>query len=115
MATQATIVKYMPSTGNSAHYDENFRRVLEDYLPQLQAEATVQPVENFLAYKYEGAFFDYLYAMKVPLIQHWIIMRLNGMTHPTQFDGRIKELLMPNMATVDTIASNYKTQYKIRK
>ncbi len=114
MTTAATILSRMSNPGASTYYSPEFRRVLEDFLPQLVATATQQPVESFDAYKYEGVFFDYLEHLKIPHASHWVIMRVNNMTSPTQFDGKMKFMLLPDMSKVETIHSNFKTQYRVR-
>ena len=114
MTTPAKIISLMPNMPSLTYYDAAFRRVLEDYLPTLIETSATQDVDSFMSYKYEGVFFDFLQHMKIPHSQHWIIMRVNDMTSPTQFDGRMKTMKMPDFATVEEIHANYRTQYRIR-
>lgn len=105
----------MTNEGPSIYYNETFRLVIEDHLKYLREHKETVPIiiEPAYAYKYEGDLFGLLSAYNIPFEMHWIIMRINKMTAPTQTDDLLTNLLIPNKTVIERIKNVYMTKDRI--
>ena len=99
----------MNDPGDDIWYDQTFRITLEDHLTWLKNNSgTLQiTIAANDAYKYEGDFFGLLNKYNAPPYLHWIIMRMNGLTSPSDSDASINTLLVPNLNVLDNIRQSY--------
>lgn len=92
-------------------YEEDFCQVLDSHLTYLRenGNTTVRVVDN----KYMGAFLGDFYAilsnMQIDPRYHRIIMLLNGLTNPINYDGQLKQIFIPDLTLIDVIFSVYNT------
>lgn len=104
----------MRDAGPSIYYDPDFRNVLEAHMTVLRQTSTEQiVVEAAAAYKYEFDFFSLLFYHGVPAYLHWIVMRMNNFTSPTDNKRDIGNLILPDQRVVSRILSSHKTSRKI--
>jgi hypothetical protein len=105
----------MVSPGASIYYDADFRNVLEDHMTYLrQHSSTAQiDVEATKAIKYQFDLFGLLREYRVPEQLHWLTMRMNNMTSPTDATADISSLLVPDHTEVGRIAQAHQTTRRI--
>jgi hypothetical protein len=101
--------------GPDIYYDPNFRNVLEDHMTFLRTHPktalfTLTPDE---AYQWRGDLFGLLLAKNRPAQFHWLIMRLNNYTSPTQFKQDTIGLIEPDYTVVDKIRQSNNSSGRI--
>lgn len=97
--------------GAAVYYDPAFRRVLETHfglLRNLQDTRVVQ-IEDNLAYKYENDFYGLLQEKAVPEYLHWVILRVNDMVDPRDYQSSMNQFLYPPHEVVENIRRIYAT------
>lgn len=105
----------MIDAGADIYYDQGFRNVLEDHMSYLRNHATTHAiaVEPIQAHKYRFDLFGLLSDCNVPPYMHWLVMRMNKMTAPTEANTDLSVLLIPNFTTVDHIRQAYVSTQRI--
>lgn len=99
---------------NGRNFSQSWMRTLETLLPTIQARSDtdfmqVTPVD---ALKYQGDFYGLLQFKLVQPKYHWIVLRMNGMVNPTDYDGQETTFLLPNYGFVDEQFRLYQTLYR---
>jgi len=110
------IAEKLPSTSNSLFYDQDFRAVLESHLNWLRSHETTRSmvVAANDAYRFGGDFYRYLYSLgSINRAYFWVIMRLNDMVSPNQFDTSIESILIPSIETLEKIRKTHVTYHNI--
>lgn len=100
--------------GASIYYDEKFRAVLEDHMTYFRTHATttLQQLEAHEVNKWRGDLFGFLNTLKIPAQFHWLIMRMNAMSAPTDLDVHVETLLLPSTSEIEKIRSIHAIQIK---
>lgn len=103
--------------GASVFYSEAFRRVIEDHLPDLISDSGTQSIQikNRVAYKAHGDLIMVLDEYEIPPQHHWIVMRMNGYTHPTEYDMSHTSIIVPSRSVVDGLMKSFRANQKISK
>lgn len=96
-------------------YDARFKLLLEQHLEMLKKSKggnfmTVTPHDNEV---WQGNLFGYLQSKNVPVYQHWIIMRMNGMDSTLDFHGDYAQLLLPDAESISRLRELFNTVHKI--
>ncbi len=101
----------MRDPGPEVYYDPDFRALLEAHIPYLRvSEATrTMAVDLSKTAVYRGDFYGFLNAVGIPAYFHWIIMRLNDMSSPTEFDEKKTFLLVPEDRIIGIIEQQWRT------
>lgn len=104
------------SISNSADilFSDGFRIVAESFMETLRKSSatktiTVDPND---AYVYEGDFFGYLIKKQVQPGYHWLVMRLNNLSSPFEFNSDVATLMIPDETTISKIVSIYNSSIK---
>jgi hypothetical protein len=115
MATQTALRNTLIQDGPAIFYDAGFRNVIEDHLEILKTKGQIQnvPIDPHDAYKFEYDFYALLAKHAVPAHMHWIVLRVNDMTTPTEFRSDRLTLLVPDSAQIEKIKSTHTTIHKI--
>ena len=110
-----SIDSLMAIQGASVYYGPSFRNVLEDHLTYLKGldSTTVINVEPIVAYKYEFDLYSLLFYYDIPMHLHWLVMRLNGFTSPTEATADITSLLIPDSTVVDQIRQSHMSTRRV--
>lgn len=97
------------------YYNTEFRRFLESYMHYLRtnSKTQVETIDPHNAYKYEGDFYGLLQVMGVAPNLHWLVMRVNDLTNPSESDETLTEILLPDGPTIARLSQFY--QSMIRK
>lgn len=95
---------------SKVYYKPEIRNLLESHVQFIIDHPNTQVVNiaNDIIYKYEGDFYGLLYILKVLPQYHWIVMRINGMTTPTDLNWNRLAILLPDYSLIDTIISMYR-------
>jgi hypothetical protein len=111
MAIEALMV----ADGPAVYYEANLRVVLEDHLTFLrQHPSTVQlNVTEGDAYRFEYDLYGFLRRFGVTGQVHWLVMRMNHMTDPSEFGPQYTELLVPSEQTVGQIVQSHQTTRRV--
>lgn len=108
--------------GSNIYYDQDFRNVLESYLPYLRTVSTssVLVVDRKRVIKYQFDFYGFLSTYQVPPFLQWLTMRMNFLTSPQDdFQYLIGDeisagsIVIPDMQEVNKIATSYQTVARI--
>lgn len=104
------------NAGPDTYYTSTFRNVLEDHMTYLRTHAKTQnlPINPSAAYKYESDLFGLLQHLSIPAHLHWLVMRMNDMTTPTQSTSALSKLIIPDLALVDRIRATHLTNKKMK-
>jgi hypothetical protein len=107
----------MFNVGPSDYYTDAFRQVLEDlmyYMRNTQGLTSTYSVTPQNAWANDQDLYGYLQNVVGLAPQyHWVTMRLNNLTDPTQFGSHIKKLLVPNLTWLEQQRSAYETSSTI--
>lgn len=110
------ILKQLTDRGHAAYYDEEFRALIEAHLPYIRNDSRTHEIVVDLAKTavYRGDFYGFLTQVGISPEFHWVIMRLNRMNTPMQFDSSITTLLIPDESQIRMIEMQYRTTGYIR-
>jgi hypothetical protein len=108
----------MLDPGPTIYYNDEFRRVLEDHMTVLRTSAGTRiiDIDAGTAYKFEADFYGLLVQLNVPLHLHWVVLRVNNMTNPSEFKvPRTEgiELRIPDPNAIGQILQSHRTTRKI--
>ena len=103
-------------TGPAAFYSDDFRVTLHSHIPKLKSstETTTLNVEPLEGYKYVGDFYGLLQYKNIPMHYHWLIMMMNGMISPCDYDGETLTFILPNFMEVERIYTTYRSHLKLK-
>lgn len=109
-----TIQSKMVRDGGAIYYTAAFRRMLETHMAYLrqQSQSNQVAVEPQLAYKYEADLFGLLHHLKIQPQYHWLVMRLNDMTSPTQMRADRFSLILPDFNEIEKLRAVFQTANK---
>jgi len=109
------LTTFTSDIGPAVYYDDAFRAVLEQHMPYLRShtKTAVDEVDQREALLYEHDLFGFLMMRKAPKMLHWIIMRMNDMYSPFEFERTTTRLIRPDQTTVDLIRQQFEVQQKI--
>lgn len=93
------------------YFDEAFRTVIEHHLSYLRnnrnnAYIDLTPRDTVV---WKGNFYGLLYEKRIPVEQHWIIMRLNGLDSTMDFKGDFDRIYLPDPERLNKIRDMYNT------
>lgn len=102
-------------TAGEVYYDLRFKLMIEQHLNELiNAEGNmyidITPLES---QNWKGNLYGYLHSQNVPIFQHWIIMRMNGMDSTLDFNPEIQRLWLPNAERLERLRELFTTVHKI--
>lgn len=100
--------------GPAIFYTTAFRKVLEDHIPYLkehpQTTTITVPKADLEQFKHNLS--GFLSRNIAPQLV-WIVMRINGYLHNSQFDGSEDILTVPSAAAIEEIRRLYTTRHTI--
>jgi hypothetical protein len=110
-----SISRLQIDAGDVNYYTPAIRQMIEDLRSRIVTSASTSTVEITLdlEYRFRGDFYKLLQQMKYPQDMFWIIMRINGLHSPIDYDGNLGTLLVPSRHTLDTLVQKYMTQYTL--
>lgn len=109
-----SVVKKMLNDGAEVYYSPEWHRTLEThmgYLKQLTSNTTAALVPGDV-YKYEADLFGLLTHLKIEPRYHWVTMRVNDMTAPSQLRMDRFSLVIPDFAEIERLRQVFQTTKK---
>lgn len=109
------IKKLAYNEGPSIYYDPKFRAVLEDHMSFLRMhdETIMIQLNAHEVHKWVGDLFGFLLTLNIPAHMHWVVMRINSLSTPTDLNDSISNLLIPSSKALQVIANLHNTRSKI--
>lgn len=106
------ILNLLRSPGNKVYYEQGFRVLLEDHMTYLKGLSTTRTINIDLhnAYKFQGDLDGLLNEFRIKPEIHYIVMRMNNFTSPSEYTPDILTLLIPDDQEISRIRSSYKTK-----
>lgn len=101
--------------GPQINYDQAFRNVLEDFMSVLRTNAgnAALNIDVNIAYKYESDLFGLLNYYNIQPALHWVVMRMNNLTSPTDYTSSMVSLLLPDSNVINQIRQSHMTTRRI--
>lgn len=102
--------------GADIYYRSDFRDMIETHLTYLLEDegAESKIVDPQVAVRHEYDFLGLLSEMRIKPQYHWIVMRMNGLTNPTNYTSDMVNLIIPSTATIDRLRRMHTTVHSIR-
>ncbi len=93
--------------GVNTFYSEELRVAFEQHIPFLLSgnRSTLIDIKPIMAYQNEYDFNSLLLALQIPYYAHWITMRLNGLTHPSEYTRDMLKIFLPDFELLEKIKS----------
>lgn len=106
------IQKLERSNITESYFDPRFQQIIEDHLTLLKNTAKKQPsqIDSQKAYMFIGDFYGFLAAMNVPTNMHYAALRMNGYENPSDYDGGLTILYLPDPDRMALLNDIYKTR-----
>lgn len=110
-STVNAINTLMFNPGPAEYYTDAFRQVLEDHMAFLRTNqgTTIRNVTPQNVWENEQDLFGFLQSINLAPQFHWVVMRMNNMTSPTQFVKGVSQLLMPPINLLEQLRSAFLT------
>jgi hypothetical protein len=112
VASVAPIGSLLFNPGPSVYFTDAFRRVMEDHMGFLRTHPATQLVvvsAQDSDWAFEHDLFGFLQNIGVAPRFHWVAMRMNNYTDPTEFGASASLLLLPPQNVIEQIRSAYMT------
>lgn len=87
--------------------NDGCRNVIEDHIPYLKQRAKIHRVDPMKSYQFKYDLYSYLFSCNIPTQDHWVILRMNDMTYPWEFDETTEYLLIPETEDLDEIVGQW--------
>lgn len=93
---------------------EEFRNIIEDHLQVLKHKGTKIPipVSAYQESKYRGDFYGLLQNLQIPVELHWIVLRINGLHSPMDYQGTMIEIIGPDHNYIKLLLQRYMNSRK---
>lgn len=108
----APVGSLMFNPGPPVYFTDAFRRVLEDHMGFLRTHPSTQLIvvaAQDSDWAFENDLFGFLQNLGIPPQYHWVAMRMNNYTDPTEFGASASLLLLPPQNVIEQIRSAYMT------
>jgi len=109
MATATPLEETLTDDGPEIYYTEKFRAMIEANLVYLRNGGNVYtiPIDADKAYRYEYNFYGLLREMNVVKHLYWIVMRVNGLTDPMEFQRDASILWIPDINLIERLKATF--------
>lgn len=90
--------------GADVYYDADFRVMIETHLTHLREHEKTQTVvvDEHRVYRQESDFYGLLLELDVQTKYHWIILRVNGYEHPSDYVNK-NTVIMPAVEEIERL------------
>jgi len=108
------ITKLQISRNNQSFYDPKFKKCLKDHLVYIKSEKNnIMITDVATAWQYKGDFHGVLLSLGVPMELHWITTLINGLDSPTEYDGELTHIIVPEFYFIKTLLSKFLNHTRI--
>lgn len=96
---------------SAAFFQKDFSSVLDSHLEYLKTagQTRVENVDVRYIGQYIGDFYAVLSDLKIAPKYHRIVMLLNGFTNPINYDGKLRQIFIPDTTEIDSLLQIYNT------
>jgi hypothetical protein len=112
-----TVLSKAIADGGSVYYSEAWRNTIEQHLSWLLGQSTnvTVPLVPSDTIKYQFDFFGLCQEYGYAPYLHWIILRMNGLTGPTEYCGQFSMITVPNSTVVNQLLAVFNAiQQKVK-
>lgn len=95
--------------------DPQFRAMIESHMPAFRKASQGIKVEvaDIEMVRWRGNLYGYLAHQQVELSKFWIILRLNDLSGPHEFDEQHQVLIYPDVSYLQKLIDKFTTTYNI--
>lgn len=95
--------------GQTLMLTDSFRNLIENHLPYLRTHSATVPtlIEDNIADKYMGDFYQLLNYLKVNQELFWVTLRVNNLLSPLDYDGSLTTVLIPSSSVIHTLLNRF--------
>jgi hypothetical protein len=106
------IHQIMTKPGTDIWYTDGFRNVLESHLTFFRSSPKLRlvAIDKHMSYKYEGDLYGLMDELGINKQYHFLVMILNGYSHPADYDGNRYELYLPDTSEVDMVKNVHRSK-----
>lgn len=103
------ISRLQQPTNETNFLSAGFRNNIENHLDFLRnsGKTRLETVELIKLVKFKGDFYGYLNSLQINQDIHWIIMRVNEMHNPNEFDELTPQILLPDISELKFLLGRY--------
>lgn len=95
-------------------YGSEFHGVIETHLAALRTNgSTIHTVSDSEGYHYRGDMYSLLTSRNILSKYHWIVLRVNKLYSPVDYDGKGFDLIVPNEESINMIWDLYRTSASV--
>lgn len=116
-----TVQSKIKKPNKADFFTASFRNTLEHHLPYLRNHPDTErrPIDADDVYRFEGDLYGLLNHLNIDMSLHWLIMRLNKMSSPTDLGRNLHDaygnnnsitLLIPATMLIDQIHKRFRTK-----
>lgn len=111
----ASITALAMEEPKQVYLSTEIRNLLESHIEFLRKHPTTTffGLEPHLIYKYRGDFYGLMIQANVPINYHWLMLRINGYTSPTNIDENRLYFIQPNFTFVEQIINAYRASKNV--
>ena len=99
------------NTDATLYFDRDLMQVQDSHLEWLKTAGNVQyrAIPDYLLDNARGDFFAVLVNFEIPPKYHRVIMLMNGLKSPADYNGQSMNVLIPDIQQLESITSVYMT------
>lgn len=108
-----SVTSLREDAGDSIYYNEDFRRMIEQHRIYLQQVDGTEPrvIPDGEAWRWRYDFYGLLANMDIPEYLRWIILRVNNLQNPADYNGLNTTVIIPSFNAIQTLAAIFRNQY----
>ena len=91
--------------GEVNYYTSTFRNIIENHLEYFRKDTSTNTLVLNVhdEYKYRGDFYGLLLKNNIRQDMFWIVMRVNALHSPIDYDGELKVILIPSIHKINIL------------
>lgn len=100
------------STVDDTYSLPEFQSVLEQHLEYFKVTGTISTltISDHQSLKYQGDLYGIFEDVNIAKKFHYLVMRLNGFTHPGDYAGDSRVLILPDFQEVELVKNVWQTK-----
>lgn len=109
------LLTLMGESGPDIYYTPQFRQIVEDHLTYLKDHPSTETItiDPQTAVRGDGDLVSVLLDYTIPKHQHWMIMRLNGMSSPMDYTQDRTTLRIPGTNVLEQLIKRFRVTQRI--
>lgn len=105
------------NSSSTSFYNPDFMQVLDSHREYFRTAGNPEyrVIDSESKGRYIGDFYAVLHDMRIAPKYHRIVMQLNGITNPIQYDNQLLQVFIPDFSKIDRLLSIYNSGVKSLK